>query len=379
MAAVASAALILLGATVGATLLSRPPSHPARSKNAPPTSTRAAAPYPYGSAAFAELVADSYSVAGEGSTEHFRQWLRDAYRSARHPIPGTAGRNLDRDLSSKRAALAALSGPARRTREDRRLAEWAHRFIKKAIPRFSLDRGYEFHNVVKYGERQCLLQSVLIAGLLQAIGSDAGIVMVYKNDKGQLSNNGHVVVLLRLPNGTALLVDASDATPFVKHQGLLVRAADATLRSSEATALRSTEYQYVSPVYERGSSTISRFLPAGTRSGLAVAEVSGLDIAFVRSQFWYYRGERAPAGVIASKRNAAGLAASRKYLEKSVEACPGNSLAVYMLGRTLLYQGDIQGARGLLTRANQLYSRYGWVPDGLEDALIAVQAHRSSM
>jgi hypothetical protein len=322
---------------------------------APPPS---AASYPYGSAAFDGLVSDSYAVAGEGAADEFHQWLRNAYGSSGRPVPGTPGKDLAHDLSLERTELQGLADPVQRSGRETELARWAHAFIKKAIPRFSLDRGYEFRNVVKYGERQCLLQSVLIAGLLQSLGCDAGIAMVCRNDKGEVSNNGHVTVLLGLADDAALLVDASDPTPFVKHQGLLVSAQG---------------YRYVNPIYAPGSDRIERFRIVDTRARLAVAKVSGLDIAFVRSQFWYYRGERVPGGVTIGARTAAGLAESRKCLEESVRGCPGNSLAVYMLGRTLLYQGHTDEARKRFTTAEELYAGYGWVPDGLREALAATQ------
>ncbi len=345
-ALVAAVAVLLLLIPVRATFTARSVS----------TSQRPPARYPYGSAAFAELVEDSYSVASEGSPAHFHKWLKDAYRSARVPIPGTPGKDFERDMAAKGREMAGLPTAAARAAAERRLAEWAHRFVKKAIPRFSLDRGYEFHNVVTRAERQCLLQSVLIAGMLQAMGCDAGVAMVYRNERGDVSNNGHVTVLLKLADGAALLVDASEPVPFARHTGLLVSAAGS--------------YRYVAPAYAPRSATIERFLATSGGSPLVAAKVNGLDTAFVRSQFWYYRGERAPGGVISEKRTARGLAASRQYLEKSVQACPGNSLAVYMLGRTRLYEGDRPGARKLLARAERLYAQYGWVPGGLSDASV---------
>jgi hypothetical protein len=323
----------------------------------------AAALHPYGGAAFAALVAESYAVAGEGSPGDFHQWLRDAYRASGAALPATSGEDLEQDLASARASLHRLPGRAARARAEAELARWAHRFVKQAIPRFSLDRGHEFCNVVKYGERQCLLQSVLIAGLLQAGGCDAGVVMVYANERGEQSNNGHVTVLLKLDDGAALLVDASDPEPFAKHSGLLVRASD---------------YRYVTPVYQPRSSRIAACLTADTRARLAVAKVSALDLTFVGSQFWFYRGERAPGGVIAGQRTAAGLAASRQALEHSVRTCPANPLAVYMLGRTLLYQGDGRSARKLFFTARDLYRRYGWVPPGVKDALAATSPRTRS-
>ena len=60
------------------------------------------------------------------------------------------------------------------------------------------------------GQRQCFLQSVLIAGLLQRMGISAGVAMVYRNPRGEESNNGHAVTLVKLPDGDDLVADAAE-------------------------------------------------------------------------------------------------------------------------------------------------------------------------
>ncbi len=88
------------------------------------------------------------------------------------------------------------------------------------LPKFSLDRGYEFRHSVDRLERQCFLQSVLIAGLMQRMGMEAGVVMIYRNQKGEASNLGHATVVLKLDNGRDIMVDASDPHPFMRHRGV---------------------------------------------------------------------------------------------------------------------------------------------------------------
>ena len=146
--------------------------------------------YPYGSAAFAEFVLDSNRETG-ARTEPFAEWLERAYRlSDNTALAGYDGRGLMATLASRSRMLRSTSG---RTQMEIGTAVWVWRIIKATIPRFSLDRGYEFVYAERFGERQCLLQSVMIAGLLQAAGLDAGVVMVWKNEAGQVSNNGHAV------------------------------------------------------------------------------------------------------------------------------------------------------------------------------------------
>jgi len=313
--------------------------------------------YPYGSAAFSELIADSYRAAGKGDSQEFRAWMRQAYRKAPKSLKRGCELDLEETLHAERQALRSISNPAKRAEAEVERAAWVHRLVKQLIPRFSLDRGYEFRNAVRYGERQCFLQSVLIAALLQDLGCRAGVVMVFRNSRGEESNNGHAVVLLRLPDQTAILVDASDREPLAHHQGLMARTG---------------RYRYVLPEYGSHSDRITCYLAASNRHRIAADRVLPLDLSFLRSQFWYYRGERAAGGVISPHRTRAGLAASREALTRSVELCPDNPLAVYMLARTYLYQGNRTRARACATAASRLYAEYGWTPAGLRDLRRAV-------
>jgi hypothetical protein len=191
---------------------------------------------------------------------------------------------------------------------------------------------------------------VLIAGLLQKAGLNAGVVMVYKNIRGEQTNNGHAVVLVRLPDKKDIIVDASEPKPFARQRGLFVKTMD---------------YRYVDPVYEDKSDKIRCFKPASGAGKIDTAKVKTLDIGFLDSQFCYYRGERAIGGLLASKKTYEGLARSALYLETSMKRCPQNPLAVYMLGRVYLDQGKTALARQTLNRAKTLYMRFGWVPDGM--------------
>jgi hypothetical protein len=224
----------------------------------------------------------------------------------------------------------------------------AHRLLKKSITKFSLDRGFEFCNVVATGERQCLLQSVIISGLLQAAGFDAGTAMVWSNIEGQPSNLGHVACLLRLGNGRDIVVDASEPMPFPRHQGLFMRTNDG--------------YRFLKPAYQADGSISAYQLTDGKR--LLPKDVQPLTSAYLRSQFDYYRGERTPGSLIMRPSTAAGLAKSEFYLERAVRRCPDNPLALYMLARTLQAQKDQRGDR-LFAQAKSLYDADGWLPESL--------------
>jgi hypothetical protein len=169
--------------------------------------------YAYHGARFNRLLADSHQSTGTAEVHDFYKWMSRAYWASGARFPGREKLGFDQLLRARKRELKAIKDPAAKTRAEIALGAWLHKLVKMTIPKFSLERGFEFCNVIKCGERQCLLQSALIAGLLQEMGADAGTVMVYRNAQGQESNNGHAAVLLKLPDGRDLIVDASDREP----------------------------------------------------------------------------------------------------------------------------------------------------------------------
>ncbi len=273
-----------------------------------PLAAQAAAPataqigpnFQYGSAAFAEVAQTSYKVAGLPGS--FDDWLAAAYLKTGVPLGDGSG-SLSDALDARAAAIRAASGEAR-IRLERGTATWAHTFIKKAIPKFSLERGFELANVVRTGERQCLAQSFIISALLQRAGMQAGAVMVWANPEGKQSNLGHVVSTVRLSakdggSGNDLLVDASDPTPFMRHQGLLVKTGE--------------HYTFVKPTYGADDS-ISGYTSADSGSRLSVAATAPLTLSYLHSQFDYYRGERATGGFMGTGVGKATRTASSRVL-----------------------------------------------------------------
>ncbi len=311
------------------------------------------APYAYRSSAFTRLIDDSGKYVATDNASKFYAWFEGAYASnaATHPV-GAAKLGLVRALDQRRTQIAALSGEAR-TKLEIETGAWLHRTVKTLIPTFSLDRGFEFSYTVSRGERQCLLQSVLIAGMLQRAGVNAGLAMVWRNPTGTESNLGHAATLIRLPNKD-IVVDASEPEPFATHQGLFVL--DAATNS----------YHFVVPTYAQDSS-ITAYKTPDTKT-VALSGVRSLDYNFVRSQFYFYRGERATNGFLAKPGTPDGLAASASALEMAIKIQPRNPLAVYVLGHVYRRLGKVEQARTQYTRGYQLYQTFGYVPAGALDA-----------
>ena len=292
-------------------------------------------PFPYGSPTFNRFIADSQSRFGSPTPRDFYAWM-DA----------NAHQNVGKWADNWHGQLNRLSGKAKADAILKAGAE-LHALVKKAIPKFSLERGYEFYYTVTKGERQCFLQSVLISGILQRAGIDAGVVMVWKNEKGSESNLGHAVVLVRNVDSTHFLVDASDPHPFMTHQGLFGTVG--------------TGYYFVSPMYK--GSTITGFGNAQGGSDKPLS-VRGLDANYLLSQFDFYRGERAEGGFMGSPRTPEGLAESAKFLERAVKECPQNPLAVYVLGHVYRYLGRATEAKRQYETGFALYQKDGYVPPG---------------
>ncbi len=309
--------------------------------------------YPYLSGAFTRFVSDSYREANGGQTADFYAWMDKACLQSQLCTPDSGQMAM---IDSKRTALDAIINPKQRARAEMALAASLHHWIKSSMPIFSLQEGFEFFNVARHRERQCLLQSVLLASLLQEAGVDAGVVMVNKNVDGHTSNNGHCVTLLKLSDGTDVLVDASDREPFVRHQGLFAK--DADLKN----------YRYVKPVFQGDSPIIVSYQSPDHTVKIAAHPIRPLDTDFLRSQFDFYRGERTPGGLLDAHPTNSGLAKEAHYLRSSVHACPQNPLPVYMLGRVEWRRTHESEARRQLSRAARLYQGAGWVPNGLRDA-----------
>ena len=320
--------------------------------------------YPYGSPHFTQLIEESFRENKAGEPRRFYEWFDKAYRNWRYehkPGPG-----IEDALKYKRLQLAGISDKAAKAAAQSAFAAWLHGFVKRAIPKFNLDTGFEFCNAMNRGERQCFLQSALIAGLLQKAGIDAGVVMVYRNPEGAPSNNGHAVTLIKMADGRDAVVDASHPEPFVRHLGLFVRSG--------------ADFVYVEPVYTRVPTRIQGYATTSGYRKLATSQVAPMGFNSVRSQFYYYRGERAKGGLLAKRPTADGLRLAERYLSTSVRLCPDNPLAVYMLGRVHQAQGKLSLAAKEFERAYQLYQRFGWVPQGAKEffALTHARAATSS-
>lgn len=300
--------------------------------------------YPYRGPRFEAFVAQSYREVGKAHRGEFYRWMDSELKKKQ-------GRDWNAVLKEHRSALAAKN-PKARAKAELDLATDLHRALKKTITKFSLDRGFEFTNTVGLCERQCFLQSVVIAGLMQRAGVPAGVVMVWKNPQGQTSNNGHACVLVKLADGRNVTVDASDPTPFIPHQGLFVWVESAH------------DYRFLNPTFGKDDSILGYRLAQNGRP-VSTADVGMLDVPFLDSQFDFYRGERVPSGILGRPPTAAGLAASERYLRKSLREAPANPLSLSVLAQVRARQGAADEAKKLYRKALPLYERYGWVPDAV--------------
>ena len=318
------------------------------------TSKPANESYAYQSRVFSGFIEDSVNETKLAPLQDFYTWFGKAYlEHQKVQLKGAA--TLVAALQVRRNALSATNDPAKHATLEFETGAWLHRLIKTTIPRFSLERGFEFSNTVRLGERQCLLQSVLIAGLLQGMGIDAGTVMVWRNEKGATSNNGHAVTLLKGSSGRDWLVDASDPIPTMRHQGVYVF--DAVAKT----------YRFVEPKFDANGS-ILEYRRVADGQILKTSQVRALSVNFLRSQFYYYRGERTPGGFMGAPSTKVGLEQSAKMLEVAQRLEPQNPLAVYVLGHVYRRLGRIEQARAQYLKGYALYQAQGFVPQGPNEA-----------
>lgn len=306
--------------------------------------------YPYRSPAFTTFVQDSYKESPSQGVQPFYEWFEAAYaKTPKAKLEGHPDLDLMGALAQRKQELAALKDPAAKAKLELSTGAWLHRLVKATILKFSLERGYEFTYAVTNSERQCLLQSVLIAGMLQQMGLEAGAYMVWKNNKSEVSNLGHVTAVIKLSDGRDVEIDASEPTPFFTHQGIF--------------APINGEYKFAEPVFD-ADNTISGYKVVATGQTVKPEAVTPLSFDYLRSQFYYYRGERVPGGFLAAPKTSEGLAASERFLRQSVKYAPENPLATYVLGMVLQREGKTEEARAYIQKGYKLYEQYGYIPDG---------------
>ena len=309
--------------------------------------------YPFGSVAFDALIRDSEAETASAKRSGFEAWLSAAY--ARNPKAQLENfKSLPAALEARTAAYRKLGSVAAKVAFERETGAWLHRMVKAAIPKFSLDRGFEFTNTVALGERQCLLQGVLISSLLQRMGMDAGTVMIWRNLTGATSNLGHVSALLKLSNGSALLVDASEPMPFPRHQGVF------------GFNKKLEQYQFLTPTFG-GQDDITGFDRAAT------ADLEALPYNYVRSQFFFYRGERTPGAFVNKPLTAAGMQKGIAYLKRAVQLEPQNPLAQYVLGHLYRSNKQLGAANAQYKLSHALYEKFGFVPSGVQTAFDGIK------
>lgn len=290
--------------------------------------------------------------------ETFDAFVRESYRVAGRKDPGEFYRTMDERGKATGIgtwdAWAATHKANGSPEQARAAGEQVWKRIKKTITKFSLDRGFEFVNVTTTNERQCYLQSIIVAGELQKAGYNAGVAMVWANPKGQTSNNGHAVAMIRTRKGD-VVIDCSEPYPVEVHQGLFMK--------------RGPSYVYVRPRYTADGWIRSYASAQGDETKSISVEL--LDLPFLRSQFDYYRGERALGGVIAKNKTPQGLAASEKLYRRSLAECPANPLTRAMLVRTLAGQGKLAEAEAQRRTALDQYVAYGWTPNDVKRPAVA--------
>jgi len=318
--------------------------------------------FAYGSSAFDRFVRDSYAWTNvpAGDIPPFYKAFDTGSRKVAEDAraTGLSEKGVSAYLTSEKARISAISDVTKRAAAQTELSATIFRVVKKALPLFSLDRGFEFTSATELRERQCLLQSVLAAGMLQKAGVPAGVAMVWKSERGAISNLSHVVAIVRMADGADRVLDISSDrktkfVPDLPHQGLYL--------SDGANG-----YRFVEPQYD-DSHRITAYRLTGTTQEVKPESMRPLDTSFIRSQFFYYRGERAGGHLIWSPLDPRSLTISVDAFTRSLKECPQNPLTTYMLGKVLAWQGKNAEAQNQFVAAYRLYRAQGRVPDSAQE------------
>ena len=288
-----------------------------------------------GGAWFDTFLQDSIANTNTSSTSEFYAWLNSKLLTLKIPA-GLQDKSLDSET---------------RTSLEIALAKELHSWIKKSLPRYSLVKGFELTNASLHSQRQCFLQAVLLNSILHGNKVKAAIAMVNVNEIGEETNNGHAIVIIKLSNGNDIILDGSEPRPFLRHQGLFICTPNG--------------YLYAKPVYIMNSYQISYYNSNINSSTIPTSYVKSFDFNFLRSQFYYYRGEQVKNGSIADKPTKKGLAASESYLKTAYQYCPANPLVSYLLAKTYTILGDENAAKWT-DNAKSIYASYGWIPPQLK-------------
>jgi hypothetical protein len=328
-------------------------------------------PYPYGGAVFTDFVMDSYKYGKKvvATPTVAMQYYTGMDAQLQKPaVQKVLAKHAEQELPWREKSWTQIVAAFRQEREKtsnvatrRRLEETflatLHKTIKTQIPTFSLEEGFEFCNAIDKGKRQCFSQSVLLSGLLQAAGMDAGVVMVWKSETGQVSNNGHAISLVTLADGSRLFIDCSEQHPYSTPQGVFMERMD-----------KANNYRFVRPVFVNGEMpVVEKFLQATRSEPVPIPSLTTVNVAFLRSQFDYYRGERTNNGIMTSKPSTQGVREADLHLTRGVQICPQNPLPFYQLARVRYRLGERKDAQERATRAYRLYDSYGYIPDGVQE------------
>lgn len=314
-------------------------------------------PHPYAGEAFDRLVDDSCSATGAMDRNAFHQWMAARLLTIGRSWPyGRDAADWETFLKAQREDMESTGDLRQRARKQHALAAWLHATVKKALPNYDLEHGFELAYAARDRQRQCLMGSLLISSLLQAAGVDAGMMMMNQNVDGEFTNNTHVVAVMKLANGNDAVVDASYGWVNVAHRGLMGMDSDG-------------RYRYVRPIYTPDGGEIMAYREEPTRRQQSTKDVRPLDAAFALSQIYYYRGERTPGGVLAKRTSREGLDRSVRFFDASLALAPRNPLPAYMLAKAYELQGRREDAFRQYTHARNLYGQAGWTPDEVSRAL----------
>jgi Flp pilus assembly protein TadD len=130
-------------------------------------------------------------------------------------------------------------------------------------------------------------------------------------------------------------------------------------------------WRFVTPTFD--GDVMTAYVRTDGRGSVPAAKLGFLSLAYVRSQYDYYRAERAVGGVLGTgsgRSTPDGLKTSETLLRQALKEEPGNALAASVLGTVMRKQGRLDEARAQYRSAGALYTAQGHLPAGMTANLV---------
>ena len=106
---------------------------------------------PYSGERFKSITRDSYKYMRSGKPDEFYRWMERSYKTHYKHLLNAENTSLNLYLIKEKQYLTNIKNKKEKANMEMQLGGCLHKYIKSAITKFSLERGFEFYNTVSLG------------------------------------------------------------------------------------------------------------------------------------------------------------------------------------------------------------------------------------